>query len=232
MASSNTSTDDGTITSTTSGDDFSASTTDYNADDEECPTPTYPVSVTSSTTSTDSGNTSDTDSIDDSHVFPDSYYKPATPDPDQSLLQAIHSGRGIIPANYVPKERLALLPYSVVPRLYLPRMNERGFFKAVEKAPAMYRCISLRSPVPNELLVGYESEDDDLTTASRRHYVTQYYIEMMTARLGRMEEEGASRRSGRIARKRAAPTNSSQSDQNERRHWFDRPHCPDDSSSS
>ena len=150
----------------------------------------------------------------------------------QSLLQAIHSGRGTIPASHVIREKSPLLPYSDVPRIYLPLMDEPGFFKAVEDAPAMYRCISLRSPVPNELLVGYESEDDDLTTASRRHYVTQYYIEMMTARLGRMEEEGASRRSGRIARKRAAPTNSSQSDQDGRRHWFDRPRCPDDSSSS
>ena len=231
MASSNTSTDDGTITPTPSGDDFSASTTDYNADDEECPTPTYPVSVTSSTTSTDSGNTSDTDSIDDSHVFPDSYYRPATPDPDQSLLQAIHSGRGNIPANYVPKEKLALLPYSVIPRLYLPRMNEQGFFNATEKAPVMYNCISLRSPIPAELLVGYESEDDDLTTASRRHYVTQYYTEMMTARFGRMEGEGTYRRSGRLARKRGPTATTSHADPNNQRHWFDRPRCPDEDSS-
>ncbi len=149
----------------------------------------------------------------------------------QSLLQAIHSGKGITPARHDNAEKSTLLPYSDVPRIYLPLVDEPGFFKAVERAPAVYRCISLRSPVPDGLLVGYDSEDDDLTTASRRHYVTQYYLEMMTARFGRMEGEGTYRRSGRLARKKAPPATTSRGDQDNQRHWFDRPRCPDDESS-
>ena len=149
----------------------------------------------------------------------------------QSLLQAIHSGRGITPARHVNGEKSTLLPYSEVPRMYLPLVDEPGFFKAVERAPAVYRCISLRSPVPDGLLVGYDSEDDDLTTASRRHYVTQYYLEMMTARFGRMEGEGTFRRSGRLARKRGPTATTSQADPDNQRHWFDRPRCPDEDSS-
>ena len=149
----------------------------------------------------------------------------------QSLLQAIHSGRGITPARHVNGEKSTLLPYSEVPRMYLPLVDEPGFFKAVERAPAVYRCISLCSPVPDGLLVGYDSEDCDLTTASRRHYVTQYYLEMMTARFGRMEGEGTYRRSGRLARKKAPPATTSWGDPDNQRHWFDRPRCPDDESS-
>ena len=149
----------------------------------------------------------------------------------QSLLQAIHSGKGITPARHDNAEKSTLLPYSDVPRIYLPLVDEPGFFKAVERAPAVYRCISLRSPVPDGLLVGYDSEDDDLTTASRRHYVTQYYLEMMTARFGRMEGEGTYRRSGRLARKKAPLATTSRGDQDNQRHWFDRPRCPDDESS-
>ena len=149
----------------------------------------------------------------------------------QSLLQAIHSGRGITPARHVNGEKSTLLPYSDVPRMYLPLVDEPGFFKAVERAPAVYRCISLRSPVPDGLLVGYDSEDDDLTTASRRHYVTQYYLEMMTARFGRMEGEGTYRRSGRLARKKAPPATTSRGDRDSQRHWFDRPRCSNDESS-
>ena len=149
----------------------------------------------------------------------------------QSLLQAIHSGRGITPARHVNGEKSTLLPYSDVPRMYLPLVDEPGFFKAVERAPAVYRCISLRSPVPDGLLVGYDSEDDDLTTASRRHYVTQYYLEMMTARFGRMEGEGTFRRSGRLARKRGPTATTSQGDPDNQRHWFDRPRCSNDESS-
>jgi hypothetical protein len=149
----------------------------------------------------------------------------------QSLLQAIHSGKGITPARHDNAEKSTLLPYSDVPRIYLPLVDEPGFFKAVERAPAVYRCISLRSPVPDGLLVGYDSEDDDLTTASRRHYVTQYYLEMMTARFGRMEGEGTYRRSGRLARKKAPPATTSRGDQDSQRHWFDRPRCPNDESS-
>ena len=149
----------------------------------------------------------------------------------QSLLQAIHSGRGITPARHVNGEKSTLLPYSEVPRMYLPLVDEPGFFKAVERAPAVYRCISLRSPVPDGLLVGYDSEDCDLTTASRRHYVTQYYLEMMTARFGRMEGEGTYRRSGRLARKKAPPATTSRGDRGSQRHWFDRPRCSNDESS-
>ncbi len=149
----------------------------------------------------------------------------------QSLLQAIHSGKGITHARHDNAGKSTLLPYSDVPRIYLPLVDEPGFLKAVERAPAVYRCISLRSPVPDGLLVGYDSEDDDLTTASRRHYVTQYYLEMMTARFGRMEGEGTYRRSGRLARKKAPPATTSRGDQDNQRHWFDRPRCPDDESS-
>ena len=203
-----------------SDDDTSAPTTDYYADDEECPTPTYLVDVASSTPSTDSGSTSDTDSAGSSQVFPRSYYKPVSPDPDQSLLQAIHSGRGIIPPGRVTKKE-SPLPYGAVLRLYLPLEGEPGFFKAMEDAPAIYKCIKCRSPIPNELLVGYEPEDDDHTTASRRHHVTEYYSEMMTARLGRVEEDGIPRKSARIARKGAPPATTSQGGPDTKRHWFE-----------
>ena len=207
MDSGNSSTDEDVLASTSSDEDIAAPTT-YCQVQLTCAQPMAPMPPRAATLNR----------------------LPLTP-ALQSLLQAIHSGRGITPARHVNGEKSTLLPYSDVPRMYLPLVDEPGFFKAVERAPAVYRCISLRSPVPERLLVGYDSEDDDLTTASRRHYVTQYYLEMMTARFGRMEGEGTFRRSGRLARKKAPPATTSRGDQDSQRHWFDRPRCPDDESS-